>query len=106
MAGKAGRRIYWTKRWKRLRWVVFARDNYRCVACGKAGRLECDHVEPIRNGGDWYRLDNLQTLCRGCHIQKTKKELAEAQRNTLPKRKPPSPARAALMALAGMDSNL
>ena len=94
MAGKAGRRVYNTKQWKRVRWAVFKRDGFRCVACGKAGRLECDHIRPVQSGGDWFDMDNLQTLCRGCHISKTRNELAEAQ--------PPqrSPARAALMALA------
>ena len=50
---------------------MFERDGYRCVMCGRAGRLECDHILPLQLGGDPWALDNLQTLCRSCHIQKT-----------------------------------
>ena len=62
------------KRWARVRRLVFLRDGYRCCSCGRAGRLECDHVTPQFQGGDPYELDNLQTLCRTCHIAKTARE--------------------------------
>ena len=60
-------------RWRRVRKQVFNRDGYRCTACGKPGRLECDHVVPLdrQPGQDPYRLAGLQTLCRNCHIEKT-----------------------------------
>ena len=61
-------------RWARVRLAVFRRDSYRCRSCGRPGRLECDHVAPIHRGGDPYELANLQTLCRGCHIAKTRGE--------------------------------
>ena len=68
-----GRRVWpgrdW-RRWARLRRVVFERDGWRCRTCGKAGRLEADHVVPISKGGDPWDMANLQTLCRGCHIEK------------------------------------
>ena len=57
-------------RWAALRLRVFERDGYRCRKCGKAGRLECDHVVPVAQGGAPYDPANLQTLCRGCHILK------------------------------------
>ena len=41
---------------------------------GRAGALECDHVTPQYRGGDPYDLANLQTLCRACHIDKTRGE--------------------------------
>ena len=52
------------------------RDGYRCVECGKAGRLECDHVEPLQRepGQDPYDPNGLQTLCRACHLAKTRTE--------------------------------
>lgn len=56
--------------WPLLRRAVFDRDGWRCVSCGRHGRLECDHID--RNGGD--EMDNLQTLCRACHIAKTAAE--------------------------------
>lgn len=34
------------------RWAVLRHDGFRCQACGKAGRLECDHVKPIDAGGE------------------------------------------------------
>ena len=62
------------KRWAVVRLEVFDRDGYRCVKCGRAGRLECDHVNPIAWGGLVYDKGNLQSLCRGCHIAKTRGE--------------------------------
>ena len=72
------------KRWEATRQAVFERDGYRCVMCGKAGRLECDHVTPLERepGQDPWDIDGLQTLCRGCHIAKTAGE----------NRRPPTPA--------------
>ena len=46
---------------------MFERDGYRCQQCGKAGRLEAHHVLHLASGGS-NDLDNLRTLCRGCHI--------------------------------------
>ena len=62
------------KRWGAVRRLALIRDGYRCVKCGKAGRLEVDHVKPLSKGGDPWDLGNLQTLCRGCHIAKTRSE--------------------------------
>ena len=60
------------RRWLRVRRAVFRRDNYRCQSCGRAaGRAECDHKIPLHLGGDPWKKSNLQTLCRGCHIEKT-----------------------------------
>ena len=53
---------------------VLARDGYRCRACGRAGRLEADHVTPLDRGGAPFDPDNMQALCRGCHIAKTRAE--------------------------------
>ena len=54
MAGRAGRRVYRTGRWRSLRRVIFKRDDWRCVLCGRAGRLECDHMRAITDGGSWF----------------------------------------------------
>ena len=59
------------RRWARLRLAVFRRDRFRCRKCNRAGRLECDHVVPMREGGDQWGMGNLQALCRSCHIRKT-----------------------------------
>ena len=53
--------------------AVFDRDGWRCVRCGRAGRLEADHIDRDWRG-DPYDPANLQTLCRTCHIEKTRQE--------------------------------
>ena len=66
------------RRWAAVRRAVLERDGYRCVECGRAGRLECDHVVPLQRepGQDVYDPNGLQTLCRACHIEKTRGENA------------------------------
>ena len=59
--------------WEALRQKALRRDNFRCVLCQTPGRLEVDHIIPKAKGGT-DNLTNLQTLCRGCHIQKTRTE--------------------------------
>ena len=51
-------------RWRKVRLKVFDRDGWRCVDCGKSGRLECDHVKPLSAGGEMYALHNLASRCR------------------------------------------
>lgn len=62
------------KRWALLRLKVFERDGWRCRRCGRAGRLECDHVIPLHAGGAPLDLANLQALCRPCHVAKSADE--------------------------------
>ena len=57
-----------------MRRQVFERDGWRCVRCGGASRLECDHIIAQDKGGSAYELDNLQSLCRLCHFEKTREE--------------------------------
>lgn len=56
---------------KKLRFLVFERDNYTCQACGRTPKddgvkLSPDHIIPVDWGGD-TTLDNLQALCRECN---------------------------------------
>ena len=64
------------RRWAAVRRFVFERDGWRCVECGRAGRLECDHVTPLERepGQDPYDPNGLQSLCRACHIEKTRRQ--------------------------------
>lgn len=62
------------RRWRHVRRRVLERDGYRCTCCGKAGRLEVDHIVGLERDGAAYDPGNLQTLCRGCHIAKTRRE--------------------------------
>ena len=56
-----------SRQWQHVRRQVFERDGYRCQKCGKAGRLEAHHVVHLSAGGT-DAVENVQTLCRGCHI--------------------------------------
>ena len=61
--------------WARVRRRVLRRDNYRCRSCGRpAGRAEVDHIVPMERGGAPLDENNLQTLCRSCHIAKCIRE--------------------------------
>ncbi|MDE0475336.1 MAG: HNH endonuclease [Gammaproteobacteria bacterium] len=45
------------------------RDGWRCTRCGRAGKLEVDHIRPLHRGGS-DSLDNLRALCRTCHVDR------------------------------------
>lgn len=62
------------KEWGRLRRKALDRDGWRCVDCGKAGRLEVDHVIPLKDGGAPLDLNNVAARCRDCHFRKTASE--------------------------------
>ena len=61
------------RRWSRVRRAVLDRDGWRCRRCGAYGN-ECDHVLPLHRGGAPFDPENLQCLCRGCHLAKTATE--------------------------------
>jgi hypothetical protein len=56
-----------------LRWQVFGRDQWKCVACGRNSHqgaiLHVDHIIP-RSLGGLDALENFQTLCDVCNIGK------------------------------------
>ncbi len=63
-------------RWKALRLQALRRDGFQCVQCGARGRLEVDHILPVRERPDLgFALANLQTLCGSCHGMKTRIEM-------------------------------
>ena len=70
--------LFKSRRWLAVRRAVFKRDGWRCVECSKPGRLECDHVTPMQRSPnqDLWDMNGLQTLCRQCHIAKTRRENA------------------------------
>jgi 5-methylcytosine-specific restriction enzyme A len=64
------------KRWKAVRWKALQRDGFKCVKCGARGRLEVDHVLPVRTHPHLaYELGNTQSLCVSCHSKKTIQEI-------------------------------
>ena len=79
MNGRAGYHVYRSARWQALRLQAKRRDGWRCVQCGAAGRLEVDHVRPVREAPESaFDLANLQCLCPTCHGRKTAIELGSA----------------------------
>ena len=78
------RKLYATPRWARLRRFVKDRDGWRCRECGKAGRLEVDHILPVRLGGDFWDVGNLQTLDRSCHFAKSARENSRRKHKLMP----------------------
>jgi hypothetical protein len=69
------RHITRTARWRTLRMEIMERDGGACVKCGARGRLEVDHIKPVRDAPDLsYEPTNLQTLCPSCHTRKTRLE--------------------------------
>jgi 5-methylcytosine-specific restriction endonuclease McrA len=60
-----------------IRWQVFQRDGWKCVACGRAPGhdviLHIDHIIPRSRGGT-DTLDNYQTLCSLCNLGKSNRD--------------------------------
>lgn len=60
-----------------VRWQVFQRDQWRCVACGRTSHdgaiLHVDHIIPRSRGGA-DALDNFQTLCDVCNLGKSNRD--------------------------------
>ena len=74
-------------RWKHVRINVICRDLSTCQICKRVTNdVEVDHIVPMHRNLDQdpYDMDNLQTLCKGCHAEKTRKEMGH---------KPPVPGR-------------
>lgn len=63
--------------WAAIRSIIFERDDYTCRYCGaRGGRLECDHVIPVADGG-LHTANNLVTACFCCNRSKAAMPLAE-----------------------------
>ena len=73
---KFSRHITRGPRWRTLRMAILERDGFRCVQCGARGRLEVDHVKPVRTHPALaWEPSNLQVLCPRCHGAKTRTEV-------------------------------
>ncbi|WP_338080203.1 HNH endonuclease [Companilactobacillus mishanensis] len=67
-------KFYHGSQWQSIRKQVMTRDYNLCVRCGTKGYL-VDHVIPSED--DWNNrldIDNLETLCKSCHLLKTRSE--------------------------------
>jgi len=73
---RAGDPFYSSPRWRALRRAVLQRDNWLCTTCSTADHPtaanEVDHTLP-RDTHPQLELDvdNLKSLCKGCHSRKT-----------------------------------
>jgi predicted restriction endonuclease len=67
-----------------MRWRVFQRDEWKCVACGRGSQddviLHIDHIVPRSKGGK-DELDNYQTLCHLCNIGKSNRDETDLRRS-------------------------
>ena len=68
--------IYHTKQWRELRKLKL-NMNPLCQQCQAQSLTEAatvvDHINPVQEGGDPFRLENLQSLCASHHNSKTGK---------------------------------
>jgi 5-methylcytosine-specific restriction protein A len=63
------------KRWDVVRFEAKRRDGFKCVECGKRGRLEVHHVLPVRTHPQLaFDMSNVKTLCVPCHARHTRIE--------------------------------
>jgi 5-methylcytosine-specific restriction protein A len=86
--------FYHTPEWRKLRLAFINSSstlpdgrtvsNAICRMCYLEGRTEpvhtVDHIHRIRDGGDAYDMNNLQSLCRTHHDRKSSQEGHEAKR--------------------------
>lgn len=63
--------------------ALWKRDKGHCNVCGEFDeRWEADHMRPLftANGDfDFWRITNLQTICKPCHTIKSVKEQKDAR---------------------------
>ena len=60
------------RRWRGLRDFVISNNPF-CIECQQVATV-VDHVQPVRLGGQFYAVDNLQPMCAPCHNSKSAKE--------------------------------
>ncbi len=76
-AKQAGKQVYNTPEYRRARLMAMKNANYVCEFCASQGDiivsdLHCDHIIPLSKGGAPFDTENMQILCRTCHLNKTK----------------------------------
>ena len=59
--------------------LKFRKLNPLCILCDKEGKTKkadvVDHITPIKEGGEEYNFENLQSLCHKHHNRKTADDL-------------------------------
>lgn len=64
---------YNTREWQKLR-LSLLMDEPLCRKCKVRAASVIDHIKPVRMGGEFWDLENLQPLCKWCHNSKSGKE--------------------------------
>ena len=59
--------------WRKLRLQVL-REYPICNNCKRLTSTVADHITPVRLGGEFWDINNLQGLCASCHNSKSAKE--------------------------------
>ena len=69
--------FYKSNQWRKIR-LIKLRINPLCEQCEAKGIVregkEIDHIKRLKEGGEPFDLENLQTLCKSCHAKKRAKE--------------------------------
>lgn len=66
--------VYNTRRWQKLRALQLSREPL-CInfdVCHNVATI-ADHVIELSDGGEPFNIDNLESMCIGCHNTKTAK---------------------------------
>ena len=58
-----------SRKYKKQRLIVLARDGYTCVYCGQDAHT-VDHIVSLKHGGDPISLENMVACCKRCNSSK------------------------------------
>ncbi|MFP4365481.1 MAG: HNH endonuclease [Bacteroidales bacterium] len=68
---------YNSARWKKIRRIGLHREPY-CAHCKDRDivteAVVRDHIKPVTQGGEFWNVENHQSLCISCHNRKTQKD--------------------------------
>lgn len=68
---------YNTQQWRKLR-LELLKANPICQVCEREYSNIADHIHPVRLGGDFWDVKNIQMLCEACHAKKSARERLES----------------------------
>jgi len=72
-------KLYHSQKWRKLRKLKLEMNPLcECEYCKKLvipkPAQHVDHINPVKDGGDFFDMNNLQSLNRDCHNKKSAKE--------------------------------
>lgn len=81
-AVKATDPFYGSAEWQAFRKAVVAERGRRCEDCGSTtGRVYCDHIVELRDGGAPLDWTNIRLRCATCHVRKTGRARGDRMRS-------------------------